>query len=74
METTTRTISPRLAAIRDELRSARAARSARKSLKRDLSAYTTVSDFNDLGAILDRYSDEDTAEIRHILAVRRYAA
>lgn len=74
METTTRTISPRLAAIRDELRKARATRAARKSLERDLSAYTTVSDLNDLGAILDRYSDEDTAQIRHILATRRRAA
>jgi len=74
METTTRMISPRLAAIRDELRIARAARAERKSLERDLSTYTSVSDLNDLGAILDRHSDEDTAEIRHILAARRPAA
>ncbi len=74
METTTRTLSPRLAAIRDEVRSARAARAARKSLERELSTYTSVSDLNDLGAILARHSDEDTAEIRHILAAHRYAA
>jgi hypothetical protein len=74
METTTRTLSPRLAAIRDELRSARAARAARKSLERELSSYTSDNDLNDLGAILARHSDEDTAEIRHILAARRSAA
>ncbi len=74
METTTRTFSPRLTAIRDELRSARAARAARKSLERELSSYTSDNDLNDLGAILARHSDEETAEIRHILAARRYAA
>ncbi len=73
METTTRTL-PRLTTLRDELRSARAARAARKSLEHDLAGYTTPDDLNDLGAILDRHSDEETAEIRSILAARRYAA
>ncbi len=66
-------ISPRLAAIRDELREAREARAARKALERDLASYTTQADLNDLGAILDRHSDEETADIRRILAGRRSA-
>jgi hypothetical protein len=53
--------------------SRRAARSARKSLERDLASYTSVRDLNDLEAILDRYSDEETAAIRRILASRRAA-
>jgi hypothetical protein len=73
MTATTRTL-PRLTALRDELRSVRAARAARKSLEHDLAGYTTPDDLNDLGAILDRHSDEETAEIRGILAARRYAA
>jgi hypothetical protein len=59
------------AAIRDELREAREARAARKALERDLASYTTPADLNDLDAILDRHSDEETADIRRILAGRR---
>jgi hypothetical protein len=62
-----------LAAIRDELREAREARAARKALERDLASYTTQADLNDLDAILDRHSDEETADIRRILAGRRTA-
>jgi hypothetical protein len=51
----------------------RAARAARASLERDLASYTSPGDLNDLDAILDRYSDEETAEIRRILAARRAA-
>jgi hypothetical protein len=65
--------SPRWAAIRDELREAREARAARKALERDLASYTTPADLNDLDAILDRHSDEETADIRRILAARRPA-
>jgi hypothetical protein len=35
--------------------------------------YTLPGDLNDLDAILDRYSDEETAEVRRILAARRAA-
>lgn len=65
-------VSP-LAAIRDELREAREARAARKALERDLASYTTQADLNDLDAILDRHTDEETADIRRILAGRRSA-
>jgi hypothetical protein len=73
MESITRSVSPRLTAVRDELRDARAARAARKSLERDLASYRSESDLNDLGAILDRHSEEETADIRRILAGRRSA-
>jgi hypothetical protein len=48
-------------------------RAARRSLAGDLATYTSASDLNDLDAILDRYSDEDTADIRRILASRSVA-
>ena len=72
MESMTR--SPRLAAIRDELREVREARAARKALERDLASYTRPADLNDIDAILDRHSDEETADIRRILAGRRRSA
>jgi hypothetical protein len=64
---------PRWTALRDELRDSREARAARRSLAGDLATYTSASDLNDLDAILDRYSDEETADIRRILASRRVA-
>jgi hypothetical protein len=73
METTTRTLGRRLMAIREEIRDTRDARAARKSLADELATYTSASDLNDLDAILDRYSDEETADIRRILAARRVA-
>jgi hypothetical protein len=88
MDNTTHELGPLLAEIRDGFRGMRAiraslsasqresrrtARSARKSLERDLASYTSVRDLNDLEAILDRYSDEETAGIRRILGSRRAA-
>jgi hypothetical protein len=76
METTTRraaAIGRRLTAIRHDVRGDRQARAARRSLQHELSSYTTASELNDLEAILDRYSDEDTADIRRFLAARRVA-
>lgn len=73
MESATRTLSRRWTALRDERRDGREARAARRSLAGDLATYTSASDLNDLDAILDRYSDEETADIRRILASRRVA-
>jgi hypothetical protein len=73
MQSTTRTLGRRLTAIRDDIRGSRDARAARKSLAGELATYTSASDLNDLDAILDRYSDEETADIRRILASRRVA-
>jgi hypothetical protein len=71
MENTTYALRPLLAEIRDGFRGLRAAHAARKSLERELASYTSAADLNDLGAILDRYSEEETADIRRILAARR---
>ena len=65
----TRPLGRRMAAIRSD----RQARAARRVLQRELSSYTTESELNDLEAILDRHSDEDTADIRRFLASRRVA-
>ena len=88
MDKTTYELGPLLAEIRDGFRgmrairvslsaskreSRRAARGARKSLERDLASYTSARDLNDLEAILDRYSDEETADIRRILVRQRAA-
>ena len=73
MQSTTRTLGRRLTAIRDDIRGSRDARATRKSLAGELATYTSASDLNDLDAILDRYSDEETADIRRILASRRVA-
>jgi hypothetical protein len=73
MESITRSVSPLLAAVRDDLRDARTARATRRSLERELASYRSASDLNDLEAILDRHSAEETADIRRILAGRRSA-
>ena len=70
MESNTSPVTQMWATVRDELRDARAARAARKALEHDLSGYTSAADLNDLGAILDRHSEEETADIRRILATR----
>jgi DNA-binding MarR family transcriptional regulator len=62
-------------AMRISLRTAkrevmRVARAERKTLKRDLAGYTSPSDRADLEAILARYSDEETADIRRLLPAR----
>jgi putative NADH-flavin reductase len=84
MQDTTDKLGPLLAEIRDGYRGIRAtagarkatrlaARATRHALERDLASYTSPSDLNDLDAILDRYSEEETADIRRILAPRRAA-
>lgn len=48
-----------------------AARAAQKELEKELSAYTSAADQNDLDAILDRHSDEQAASIRRIVTAQR---
>jgi hypothetical protein len=57
-------------AIRARLRNTRDAHAAQAALERELASYNTPQDLNDLHAILDRYSDQETADIRRILARR----
>jgi hypothetical protein len=71
MESTTYSLSPLWAAIWDEHRRVRAARAARRSLERDLAAFSSPGDVADLDALLRRHSEAETADIRGILAARR---
>jgi hypothetical protein len=47
--------------------------SRRRALERELAAYSTPAQRRDLDAILDRYPDGDTRELRDILARQRLA-
>jgi hypothetical protein len=49
----------------------RAAQATRRTLERELASFSTAADLNDMDAILKRYSEEETEEIRSILAARR---
>jgi hypothetical protein len=57
-----------LTAVRRQIRETRQAHAARTSLERELALYHSDADLNDLHAILDRYNDRETAQIRRILA------
>ena len=46
----------------------------RRALERELATYSTPAQRRDLDAILDRYPDGDTCELREILARQRLAA
>ena len=70
METTTRPLTSLWTTLRSQLRDGREARAAHAALERDLASYNSPEDLNDLYAILDRYSDKETAEIRRILATK----
>jgi hypothetical protein len=59
-----------LSAVREHIRENREARAGRAALERELASYSSAADLNDLHAILDRYSDNETAQIRRILASR----
>jgi hypothetical protein len=54
--------------VRTQLRDSHHTHTARTSLKRELASYNNPADLDDLHAILDRYSDQETREIRRILA------
>ena len=68
--TTTHPHAPLWTALRGQLQHTRNALATRRALEHDLATFTSQSDLNDLHAILDRYSDHDTARIRRILARR----
>lgn len=54
-------------AARARRSNARQARMERKQLQAELATYTSDADRFDLGAMLDRYPEEQTLEIRRIL-------
>ena len=71
MQTATRSINSVWTTVRSQLRESRDAHAARASLARELASYSSPADLADLDAILDRYSDQETADIRRILAAQR---
>ena len=86
MKTETYALRPLMADVRDGYRGMRAirtsltsskrevmrvARAERKALKHDLASYTSPRDLDDLEAILARYSEHETADIRRLIAGRR---
>jgi hypothetical protein len=86
METTKYALRPLLAEVRNgykgmrDIRTSlkaskreavRASRAEHKALKRDLASFNSPRDLNDLEAILARYSDQETADIRRLIAGRR---
>jgi len=56
-----------LATVRDELRERRAARATRRTLQRELAAYTTTSEINDLLGSLHGQDDDAVQEIREVV-------
>lgn len=53
--------------LKDTLASHRADRAAHRRLEHELADYSTPNDRLEIEAIADRYSDEDSREIRQIL-------
>lgn len=60
--------------ILTRLRDLRESYAQRRALWRELGAYTTANDLNDLEAVIARYDDAETEDIRHILAAHRAIA
>jgi hypothetical protein len=71
MQTATRPITTLWTTVRTQFRESRDAHAARAALARELATYNSQADLNDLHAILDRYSDQETRDIRRILAAQR---
>ena len=71
MQTATRPLTSLWTTVRTQLRDSRDAYTARAALQRELASYNSPADLDDLHAILDRYSDQETAHIRRILAAQR---
>jgi hypothetical protein len=63
---TTKTTTPRLS-LAARLRAARAARTERDALRRDLETFTTHAELLELSAILQRYPDAEGDVIRREL-------
>jgi len=73
MQHHTSSLRPLWTGIRAEWRANREARRTRKALRQELASYRSASDLNDMDAILDRYDDAETQDIRSILATQRSA-
>ncbi|HSZ42206.1 MAG TPA: hypothetical protein VK817_19790 [Trebonia sp.] len=60
-------------AILRRVRGARESYIQQRDLRRELSAYKTQDDLNDIEAALDRHNYDETEHIRRILAAQRAA-
>ena len=70
MQTATRPLTSLWTTVRTQLRDSRDAHAARAALQHELASYDSDADLNDLHAILDRYSEQETADIRRILVAQ----
>jgi hypothetical protein len=59
--------------LADTLRARRSAHLSHQRMVRELAAYTSPTDIDDLTAILDTHPEEEVAEIRAILLRQRAA-
>lgn len=57
--------------LREGHRERREAREYARRVEQELASYTSLSDIDDLDAVLERYDDEDTELVRSILARQR---
>ncbi|UQX87740.1 hypothetical protein M6D93_15740 [Jatrophihabitans telluris] len=64
---------PAVSSVLNKLRQHRATRARRAALARDLATFDTPAAILDFAAMLDRYPDEDTAELRATVAWNRAA-
>jgi hypothetical protein len=71
MQTTAHRLTSLWTTARTQLRDSLGAHSEHAALRRELAAYSSPEDLNDLHAILDRYPDSETVGIRRILATQR---
>ena len=69
MSSATTLFRPPLTALR-QLRGFFADRAEHRGLEHELAIYTSEKDLTEMGAILDRYSDAETGDIRRILGAR----
>lgn len=53
-----------VSSVLTQFRLSRAAHARRAALARDLASFDTPADLLDLSAMLDRYPDQDTAQLR----------
>lgn len=60
-------LSPRGAAVRDDLGARREARAAREILKRELASFTTSADVHELDLILDRADPQAADNVRSLI-------
>jgi hypothetical protein len=61
------------AQLRDELQTRREARDLTKALELDLASFQSASDLADIDAMLERYGQVETVEIRRVLNRQRAA-